>query len=153
PLFFLPTPLRPDSLGCIRGTASMAPGENPPMSIVFACSCGKQLQTSVENAGHRFQCPACGQVLVAPGPSPAAPATVRFACACGKKMEAGREHAGQRARCPQCGQIVVIPGGAAPYHQQGFPGAGSAPTGPWREERGGEPTRPFGQRSAPDRGA
>jgi prepilin-type processing-associated H-X9-DG protein len=34
--------------------------------IVVACTCGKQFQTSDENAGRRARCPACGRELIVP---------------------------------------------------------------------------------------
>ncbi len=40
------------------------------MAIVFRCPCGKQLQVADAHAGRQGRCPACGQTLSIPGPSP-----------------------------------------------------------------------------------
>ena len=41
--------------------------ETSPVPIMVTCSCGKQFQTKVENAGRRARCPECGKELIVPG--------------------------------------------------------------------------------------
>ncbi len=45
------------------------------MAIIVSCACGKQFQTSDENAGRRARCPDCGRDLIVPqaGAKPFAP--------------------------------------------------------------------------------
>jgi prepilin-type processing-associated H-X9-DG protein len=49
------------------------PWEGAAVSINVSCTCGKQFQTSDENAGRRARCPACGRDLVIPGLAPLEP--------------------------------------------------------------------------------
>src|SRR5262249_35616150 len=91
------------------------------MPIRFACPCGKAFQTQDEHAGKRTKCPACGQVLVIPGPRPAeaitatssrplsTAAVIQFACVCGSQFLTQAEHAGRTTKCPACGVMLTIP--------------------------------------------
>ena len=51
-------------------SSAAKPALNPSASqykaITFVCSCGKRLQTKMENAGKRLKCPACAQGNIVP---------------------------------------------------------------------------------------